>query len=125
VAQWEAEDTVPRSSRLKRLANALGASIDELLASCSGPQHSNHPLASSQRCRAGRLLLLSVTPRRVLSRATDVQRVALLSALAEPAGFEVARRRVLTPEERLARLEALVSTRLGDVGAALLKEAGK
>lgn len=44
---------------------------------------------------------------------------------AEPSGFEVARRRVLTPEERLARLEALVSTRLGDVGAALLKEVGK
>jgi len=95
---------------LKQLAYDLDVSPSTLSDALAGREH-----------RSFRLEWLPV----VLSRATDVQRVALLSALAEPSGFEVARRRVLTPEERLARLEALVSTRLGDVGAALLKEVGK
>lgn len=58
----------------------------------------------------------------ILTRATDLQRGALLCALAEPVGFDVVRRKVLTPEERLARLEALVTAKLGTVGEALLRE---
>ena len=61
----------------------------------------------------------------LMARATEAQRIALVDALANPHGLEVSRRKVLTPEERLARLEELVRLELGVTGEQLLKKASR
>ena len=95
---------------LKQVAYDLDVSPSTLSDSLNNREH-----------RPFRLEWLAV----ILSRASDTQRAALLGALAHPHGYEVTRRKVLTPEERLARLEEALRTKLGPVGEQLIKEAGR
>lgn len=57
-----------------------------------------------------------------LIAANDLQRAALLSALAGTVGYQVSKARVLTPAERLAALEERVRRELGAVGERLIAE---
>ena len=57
----------------------------------------------------------------VVVQMPDPHRRAILDALASVAGYEVAPRKVLTPAEKLARLEDAVRSKLGAVGDELLK----
>lgn len=57
----------------------------------------------------------------ILLLAPDPHRKAILDALAGAAGYEVAAKKVLSPEERLTRLEDALRTRLGKVGEDLLR----
>ena len=95
---------------LKQVAYDLDVSPSTLSDSLNGREH-----------RPFRLEWLPV----VMARASEMQRAALLSALANPHGLEVSRRKVLTPEERLSRLEELVRLELGQVGESLLKKANR
>ena len=61
----------------------------------------------------------------ILLRASDPQRAALIAELAAPVGFDVVRRKVLTAEERLARLEDALRTQLGAAGERLLREVSR
>lgn len=57
----------------------------------------------------------------ILLLAPDPHRRAILDALAGVAGYEVTARKVLSPAEKLARLEEAVRSKLGAVGEELLK----
>jgi hypothetical protein len=61
----------------------------------------------------------------VLMLSDELHRVSILSALAEPAGYDLAKRRRLTPQERLDKLESVVLNRLGSLGQQLLEEVGE
>lgn len=58
----------------------------------------------------------------ILAMAPDSVRAAILTAMAAPCGYEVVRRRDLTPEERLARLEQRITSELGPAGQRLVEE---
>lgn len=60
-----------------------------------------------------------------LAAASEIQQRELLGALAGAFGYEVARRRQLTPEERLQRLEENLRQKLGLLGEQLIGEVGR
>lgn len=61
----------------------------------------------------------------LMARAAPAQRIELLAALGDSHQLDVVPRKVLTPEERLARLEEALRTKLGPVGEQLIKEVGR
>jgi hypothetical protein len=48
--------------------------------------------------------------------------IAIMRALGERRGLEITRRKELTPEERLTRLEQRIASRFGQAGAELVEE---
>lgn len=58
----------------------------------------------------------------ILAMAPEANRIAILGELAAQCGFEVIRRKDLSPEERLARLEQRITTELGPAGQRLVEE---
>ena len=58
----------------------------------------------------------------ILALAPDGTRRAILDALAAPCGYEVERRKELTPEEKLARWEERVKQEFGAAGLRLAEE---
>ncbi len=58
----------------------------------------------------------------ILAMAPDSARLAIIASLAAPCGLEVVRRKDLSPDERLARLEQRISTKFGPAGAELVEE---
>lgn len=58
----------------------------------------------------------------ILAMAPDANRMAIVGELAAMCGLEVIRRKDLTPEERLARLEQRVAAELGPAGQRIIEE---
>lgn len=61
----------------------------------------------------------------VLDLASDAHRRSIAAELAGYGGFDITPRKVLTAEERLARLEDALRSKLGKVGESLLEEVGR
>jgi hypothetical protein len=58
----------------------------------------------------------------IIALAPDPARAAILRALAAPVGYDVQRRRELTPEEKLARVQERIAQRFGQAGLEFLAE---
>lgn len=58
----------------------------------------------------------------IMAMAPDANRLAIVGELGAPHGIEAVRRKELTPEERLVRLEQRVASEFGPMGARVVEE---
>ena len=61
----------------------------------------------------------------ILAIASDAHQLAIMSELADYCGFDLVKRKKLTAEERLERLENALRSKLGKIGETLLEEVGR